>query len=164
MTEGAAYPPVFEIAPTNAGSVPPSESATDHTTVGSEAFCNCAVKGCDPPAPREADGGLMVMLTGFSVTDALADLVESSCETALTVTTICVAIEAGAVYQAEPEPPSTIVPIVLPGKTVVYVPRHRRIAGVVHGRSKALSATRPQAHGSEVEGNTDGSDRRVDHH
>jgi hypothetical protein len=71
------------------------------------------VKGCHPPAPSEADGGLMVMLTGFSVTDALADLVESSCETALTVTTICVAIEAGAVYQAEPEPPSTIVPIVL---------------------------------------------------
>ena len=55
----------------------------------------------------------MVMLTGLRVTDAVADLVESAWETAFTLTTVCVANAAGAVYNAEPEPPSTILPTLL---------------------------------------------------
>jgi hypothetical protein len=99
--DGAVYKPAGEMVPNCA--FPPAMLFTCHCTAVFVEPVTAAVNCCVVPAVTVAIDGDTVtatpgeVVTGFTVTIALADLVESATDTAVTVTVIATAV-AGAVY------------------------------------------------------------------
>ncbi len=79
---------------------PPWTPFTHHVTAVLEAFCTVAVNcWVAPRATLAVEGDTLTVIAGgtVTVTEAEADLEESACETAATVTVAGVGTDAGAV-------------------------------------------------------------------